>query len=330
MTTASSHAPHVSVVIPTYLRPGLVLRAIRSALEQTIHEIEVIVVVDGRDAETSAAVDTIADSRVSVVVPELHLGQSGARNMAVGLARAPWVAFLDDDDEWLPRKLEVQLRTAKRSLLAYPIVACKLIARDEVSEVHWPSRHPRPGEPLSEYFFCPRLPFTGEGMVINSAIFTSRDVAMRVPFRGLIWDDPDWLLRATRIPGAGLEFAPEMEPLLVWHIERKRERITNRLFWRDSLDYARANRELFTARSFAGFVLHVVSSSAAAQGDIGAFPLLLREALSNGQPAPVDLLAHLGNFVLPDTVKRWSARLNARIIERRRENKGPAPVGGSE
>ena len=81
-------------MIPTYLRPGLVLRAIRSALEQTIHEIEVIVVVDGRDAETSAAVDTIADSRVSVVVPELHLGQSGARNMAVGLARAPWVAFL--------------------------------------------------------------------------------------------------------------------------------------------------------------------------------------------------------------------------------------------
>lgn len=330
MTTASSHVPLVSVVIPTYLRPGLVLRAVRSTLEQTVHEIEVIVIVDGRDAETSAALNTIADSRVSVVVPERHLGQAGARNMAIGLARAPWVAFLDDDDEWLPRKLEVQLRTAKRSRLTNPIVACKLIARDEVNEFHWPSRLPRAGEPLSEYFFCPRLPFTGEGMVINSAILTSRDLALRVPFRGPIWDDPDWLLRATRIPGAGLEFALEMEPLLVWHIEKKRERITNRLLWRDSLHYARANRELFTDRSFAGFVLHVVSSSAAAQKDTGAFLLLLREAFSGGQPAPVDLLAHLGNFVLPIAMKRWSARLYARMIERRSANERLTSAGGTE
>jgi len=330
VTTASTHAPLVSVVIPTYLRPELVLRALRSALEQTVREIEVIVVVDGRDAETTASLASIDDSRFSVVLPERHLGQTGAKNMAVGLAQAPWVAFLDDDDEWLPRKLEVQLETAKRSRALYPIVASSLLARDEVSEFHWPRRLPRPGEPLSEYFFCPRLPFTGEGMVINSAILTSRELALRVPFRGTIWDDPDWLMRATRIPGASLEFPLDTKALLIWHIDRNRERITNGLHWRNSLEYALANRELFTARSFAGFLLHVVSYGAAAQKDPAAFLILLRESFRDGQPAPVDLLAHLGNFVIPDAVKSWAARLYARKIEQRRANQRLTCADGAE
>jgi glycosyltransferase involved in cell wall biosynthesis len=309
-----SDTPLVSVVIPTYLRPELVLRAVRSVQSQTVHDFQIIVIVDDRHQQTRAALESIGESRLSIVMPEVHLGQSNAKNLGVQLARGPWVAFLDDDDEWLPRKLELQLHTAQHSQVTYPIVTCRMLARDEFNEFHWPRRLPLPDEALSEYFFCPRVPFTGEGMIINSALLTSRELAASVPFRGRLWDDPDWLLRATRMSQARLEFVPESEPLLIWHVEKNRKRITNAADWRESLDYARANRDLFTSRSYAGFVLHVVGGRAVAQRDYRAFGPLLREAFRLGRPSRVDLLAHLGNFMIPASAQRWAAGLFARTL----------------
>jgi glycosyltransferase involved in cell wall biosynthesis len=312
-------SPLVSVLIPTYLRPTLVLRALRSALAQTLKDIEVIVIVDGRDDETRHALATIEDLRLAVMVPDRHLGNADARNAGVGCAHAKYVAFLDDDDEWLPRKLELQLGMARRSRWKYPIVTCRMIGRSESSDAIWPRRFPRPGEPLSEYFFCRRTPFTGEGMVVNSAVLTSHELMLRVPFRSGLqrFVDPDWLLRAALVPGAALELMPESEPLLIWHIERDRPRITTRYDWRSSLAYARENPELFTARGYAAFVLHVVGSTAAAQNEGRAFFLLLREAFHRGRPAPVDVISHLGNFILPLAAQRSAARAFARITDRR-------------
>ena len=97
--------PLVSAVIPTYRRADLVARAVRSVLEQTLEDLEVVVVVDGADDRTSEALGQIADRRLRVVVSKTQLGHSEARNAGVAEARAPWVAFLDDDDLWLPLKL---------------------------------------------------------------------------------------------------------------------------------------------------------------------------------------------------------------------------------
>lgn len=312
--------PLVSVIIPTYLRPELVHRAVQSALAQTLTQLEVIVVVDGGDAETRTALATCGDPRLRLVLPERRLGNAGARNAGVQEARADWVAFLDDDDVWLPQKLARQYETARRSRLPYPIVSCRLIARSERGDLVWPRRFPGAGEPLSEYFFCRRTPFTGEGMVINSAILTRRQLLDRVPFQdGLERHvDPDWLLRAAREPGAGLVFVPEPEPLLIWHVEQGRRRITTMRDWRASLAWCREQRDLFTARAYAAFVLHVVGSNAAAQGEGTAFLLLLREAFRRGRPAPVDLLSHVGNFLLPDRAQRGLATLFGRLSAARR------------
>jgi glycosyltransferase involved in cell wall biosynthesis len=310
------HGPAaVSVVIPTYQRPELVLRAVRSALAQTVSAIEVIVVVDGRDEATGSALRTIEDPRLRVHVPDRRLGNADARNAGVGLARADWVAFLDDDDEWLPGKLEAQLPVARGSADPHPIVACRFTARDERGEFVWPRRLPSAHEPLSEYFFCRTTPFTGEGMVHGgSAVLTSRALALRVPFRSGLprHVDPDWLLRAVAEPGARLVFVPEREPLVIWYTERGRARITTQRDWRESLAYCRENRALFTGRAYAAFVLHVVGSNAAAQGRWAAFGSLLWEACVRGRPAAVDLVSHVGNFVLPVRMQRavagWFAR----------------------
>src|SRR5688572_32583220 len=104
------------------------MRAIRSALDQTLESIEVVVVVDGRDPATIRAVSETGDERVVVRVPLKRLGNADARNEGISVGRAPWVAFLDDDDEWLPRKLELQLDAAVKAVATNPIVSCRLIA----------------------------------------------------------------------------------------------------------------------------------------------------------------------------------------------------------
>ena len=101
--------PEVSVVIPTIGRPALVVRAVESVLAQTLRDLEVIVVVDGPDPETAAALASIADARMKVLSNQVPLRVGPTRNRGVGQATAPWIAFLDDDDAWLPTKLEKRL-----------------------------------------------------------------------------------------------------------------------------------------------------------------------------------------------------------------------------
>jgi glycosyltransferase involved in cell wall biosynthesis len=309
-----SAPPVVSVIIPTWRRPELVRRAIASAAAQTEQRIEIIVVVDGRDDETIAALDRDADARLVVHVPAAHLGNADARNAGVALARAAWVAFLDDDDEWLPRKLEVQLAAAAASGLTHPVVSCRMIGRDERGDREWPRRFPEDGEDLSEYFFCRSTPFTGEGMVINSGILTTRSLMQSVPFRSGLERhvDPDWMLRAVRHPGARMIFAGDA-PLVIWNIEQGRRRITTQRDWRASLAWCAANRDLFTRRSYAAFVLHVVGSAAAAQGEGRAFATLLGDAFRHGSPAIVDVMSHVGNFFIPRGVQRMIAGAYGRL-----------------
>ena len=318
--------PSVSVVIPTHQRPGLVLAAVRSALEQTLRELEVIVVVDGRDPETRTALEGVTDARLIVHVPERHLGNADARNAGVGLARAPWIAFLDDDDTWLPTKLDRQLAVAQRAACPFPIVSCRLIVRDALGDRLWPRRLPGQGEHWSEYFFCRQTPFTGEGMVILSALLVARDLLIQLPFTSGLdrHVDPDWLLRAGQLPGTCLEFVPGADPLVIWHVEDSRSRITTRRDWRTSWTWCRSNRRLFSPRGYAAFVLHVVGSSAAAQHAWRAFPLLLHDAFSHGRPSAVDLASHLANFGLPATLQRRIAAWYGRAAARRPEP-GSAP-----
>ncbi len=100
--------PQVSVVIPTFNRARSVVEAVESVLAQTYRGAEVIVVDDGSTDDTSAVLTTFG-GRIRVIRQE-NGGVSSARNAGVLAARAPWVAFLDSDDLWMPEKLELQLR----------------------------------------------------------------------------------------------------------------------------------------------------------------------------------------------------------------------------
>jgi glycosyltransferase involved in cell wall biosynthesis len=101
--------PRVSVIIPTYNRSAIMKRAIDSVLAQTFTDFEMIIVDDGSDDDVKSVVDVYCDERIRYIRHEKNCGLSRARNTGIENARGFYVAFLDDDDEWLPRKLELQL-----------------------------------------------------------------------------------------------------------------------------------------------------------------------------------------------------------------------------
>lgn len=101
----------VSVVIPTRNRRERLQRALESVLRQTWPDIEIVVVDDASSDDTQAFLKGLsaAESRIRVLRNEVALGGAGARNAGVGIASGRYVAFLDDDDVWLPEKIERQM-----------------------------------------------------------------------------------------------------------------------------------------------------------------------------------------------------------------------------
>ena len=97
--------PIVSVIVPAYNVAPYVAEAVTSALQQTEERIEVIVMDDGSVDGTAERIRSIADQRLRILSQQ-HSGSAAARNSGMSYARAPYVAFLDADDRWVPDKLE--------------------------------------------------------------------------------------------------------------------------------------------------------------------------------------------------------------------------------
>ncbi len=105
----------VSAVIITYKRPIEILkRAVVSALNQTHESMEIIVVNDcPEEKELSHTIkkmlDDLSDNRIHYIVHEHNSGACKARNTGIIASKGEFIALLDDDDEWLPEKIEAQL-----------------------------------------------------------------------------------------------------------------------------------------------------------------------------------------------------------------------------
>jgi glycosyltransferase involved in cell wall biosynthesis len=283
----------------------LVKRAVQSALTQTLSQIEIIVVIDGPDQSTREALATIDDPRLRVIELPNNQGSCSARNSGVATAQAKWVAFLDDDDEWMPQKLERQLEAVRRSQSPLPIASCYLVVRSPQGEAIWPRRPPTESEPLSEYLFVRNTLFQGEALIQTSTILTAKELLEKVPYRSSMQkhDDWDWLLRAISQEGVGIEFVSE--PLSIWYLGENRPSLSSTYDWQSSFNWIKAARDLVTPRAYSSFILAEVSARAARTQDWKAFWLLLWEAFRQGSPKFADLCLYLGMWLIPPQTRRW-------------------------
>ncbi len=145
----------VGVVIPAFRAAGTVTRALDSLVAQTLRPKEVVVVDDGSDEGTfEAAVARKGDmGGINLtVLRQDNQGPGAARNRALGELATKYVAFLDADDEWLPRKLEVSMQAARGESLifvAHDMVAVGIDGREEHIDC---ARHHRRDEGFQELY----------------------------------------------------------------------------------------------------------------------------------------------------------------------------------
>jgi glycosyltransferase involved in cell wall biosynthesis len=310
--------PLVSAVIPTRNRPALVCRAVLSVLAQTMANVECIVVVDGPDDATCAALSKISDARLKVVPLRHNVGGCEARNRGARAARGTWVALLDDDDEWLPRRLETQLAAASTSLDSVTMVVSRFLDRGaEGDDLVRPYTFPKQGQPISDFLWC-EVSWLGGivGFPQTSTWLIRREFLLAIPFTPelKVLQDLDWLLRA--YPHPRMRVVCVDEPLTIFHNESTRQRVTKRIDWQYCRQWAMANRLLFTQKAFGFFLVIYCLNPAAQQGVSWAeVKILLGQVWRYGKPSPKLLwLSFLYACIYPWIGKILSARSRGKLL----------------
>lgn len=180
----------VSVIIPSYNRALTIKRSVFSVLNQTYKDIEVIVVDDCSSDNTREVIEGIDDDRLRYYCLEENSGACVARNKGIELAKGEYIAFQDSDDEWLPNKLEVQMKKLKASKADVCFCKMKQFFSDGSSEKFFP-KGLQEGivnyEKLYEF-----------SRVSTQTIFAKREVCMKHKFDRLVTksQDYDWVIRA--------------------------------------------------------------------------------------------------------------------------------------
>ncbi len=120
-----SPAPLVSVIIPTHRRPEFLGRCIRSVLAQTFADFELIVVENGSSHEGEAIVKQLQQEEPRLrYLYEPMPDPSVARNLGIQVSQGQLIAFVDDDDEWFPTKLERQVAVFQHDESDLGLVSC--------------------------------------------------------------------------------------------------------------------------------------------------------------------------------------------------------------
>lgn len=128
--------PLISIIIPTYNRADLLPRSIESVLNQTYKNFELIIVDDKSTDESLKVIKKYLneDKRIKLIKHSKNLGGSIARNTGIKESKGKYVAFQDSDDEWLPEKLELQVKKILKNK-EIDVVSCGVVYHDQAGKI---------------------------------------------------------------------------------------------------------------------------------------------------------------------------------------------------
>jgi len=123
----------ISIVTPVYNAERFVSKTINSVLSQTYQNWEQILVNDCSTDESEEIIKGFCeqDARIKYVKLDKNVGEGGARNAGLEVARGRYIAFVDSDDLWKPNKLESQLAFMRKENIGFTFTAYELIAEDD-------------------------------------------------------------------------------------------------------------------------------------------------------------------------------------------------------
>jgi glycosyltransferase involved in cell wall biosynthesis len=202
----------VSVVITCYNYGKYLTRCIQSVLEQTLQNVEIIIVNDGSIDETDAVVQHILPREGIRYIKQENAGQANAKNTGIKNSKGEYIAFLDADDIWEPNKLEKQIRLFANRQVGVVYSRARYI--NEVGaelefKLSGKYLQPRSGHVTSHLFIDNFVPFSSS-VVRRTCLdeFRGFDESLKM---GIDWDL--WLRISTRY-----EFDFVDEPLLIYRM----------------------------------------------------------------------------------------------------------------
>jgi glycosyltransferase involved in cell wall biosynthesis len=299
--------PLISVIIPTRNRPALVLRAIETARRQTYRPIQIVVVVDGPDEASVKALQGVLDEHLKIVALQENVGGSEARNTGVRESSGDWIALLDDDDEWLPEKLEKQMALLQTLPNKHAFVACRFTERDAHQIRTYPLRLPESGESIDNYMCRPRGLRTGGELLQTSTLLVPRKLLLEVPFvRGLKrGQEFVWLVEANTRGGAAFYVVPEV--LSFFNAEGFSDafRVSKKPKWRSFYETLQSIKNLFDRRAYAYCIATRVLTDAIACDEPWSVKFnLLKDCIFNGGSSPHCVAIFLYIWMLPPATRR--------------------------
>jgi GT2 family glycosyltransferase len=292
--------PEVSVVIPTFGRPALLQRAVKSVLCQTMADFEIIVVIDGEDPQTVELLESVEDPRLRFVVRTTQKGAGFSRDRGAQESLGKWVAFLDDDDEWLPEKLEKQLASAPD----HPAILMTLshVATPEGTFVR--PVEPYDGKrPIDEWIFD-RTTWLKGGLnfLQTSSLMVPRSLFDNLQFRDNMHEE--WELVIRSVKQYGYELVTVKEPLVIHYVGQPRPSLSKTQTWERSIQWASSISKLLTARAYSGFILMSVGQNAANRGEWSAFWPLVKLAFQRGKPTSKQIFRYVMCWIIPRDFRR--------------------------
>jgi len=211
MTDSNDELPLVTAIIPSYNRPKRTRRAIRSVVNQSYEQIELIVVDDN---STPPVEETICDEYTELtdfrlIVHEKNRGANAARNTGIEAASGEYIAFLDSDDEWTESKIEkqiIQFQSAKTTTGAVYTGVRQVNEDGETNSVDCPEKA---GE-ITRNLLLWNFIGTFSCVMVRSSVFDSiNQLDERFPS----WQDWEFYLRISKEH----DFGTVPEPLVVRH-----------------------------------------------------------------------------------------------------------------
>jgi glycosyltransferase involved in cell wall biosynthesis len=160
--------PHLSIIIPTHNRPQMLQEAVASALAQTFRDFEIIIVLNGASPECAEMARRFQGEPSIKIVDMEDSTLAASRNFGLGFAEGEWVAFLDDDDVWLPEKLELQLAAAGQT--GADLVCCNFCFFNQDGVIEQRALRPRPaGLSFAEALMVGNYVSGGSGVIVKAA-----------------------------------------------------------------------------------------------------------------------------------------------------------------
>lgn len=177
------NAPSVSVVMPVYNVERFVVQAVRSVLEQSFQDFELIIVDDGGSDGSIALCEALADHRTRIM-HQVNRGLAGARNAGIAAARGEFVALLDSDDAWTADKLARHIAALRANPSAGASYAGAVLI-DEAGRPLGIQQRPRLGRVNARHVFCGQVIQNGSIPVFRRSAL--EDAALRSAGTDRVW-----------------------------------------------------------------------------------------------------------------------------------------------